>query len=369
MSVTNTPNPRRDLEVWCRDNNGGSSDSFAVRRRALITSINNLHVPQRLYMPGAESLLDDIDPLVLADRPQDVELWLPSALPSTSRDGQCIGGLARIEYRLRFAQAANALYNIRLFRRLTRVITLKTLVHITNTQGTTTRGRSVFERTKAHLSQAVSSYRVSREAIVKLAPNEEFGIWKTTFQVLNNEDIRGPGDEGSKSKSRFVQSWIWMTAPRTSTSTKDPDLDAALRIEWCKAQERARRYEEEVELVLEEMRRTLVTFEYNACEWEQRATRSLPATLDPTTVAGAAAYAYKQAKIHRQLVTLCITDWYEILEGQPLAKPWLENYDRPPKSQCRRLGCNVKLFHSSSPAPRVDAHDANNAPSGCDQDT
>jgi len=228
----------------------------------------------------------------------------------------------------------------------------------------------VFERTKAHLSQAVSTYRVSREAIAKLAPNEEFGIWKTVFLVLKNEDIRGPGDEGSKSKSRFVQSWIWMTASRISTSTEDPDLDAALRVEWCKAQERARRYEEEVELVLEEMRRTLVTFEYNACEWEKRATRPLPTNLDPTTVAGAAAYAHKQAKIHRQLIPTFINDWYEILEGQPLAAPWLESYDRPPKNQRRRLECNVKLFHSSSPAPPVDARDVNDdAPSNCEPDT
>jgi len=313
-------------------------------------------------MPGAETLLDNIDPVLLADRPQDIELWLPSALPSISRDVQCVAGLPRLEYRLRFAQAANALHGICLFRRLTRAITLKSLVHITNTQGTTTRGRGVFERTKAHLSEVVSTYRVSRKAIANLAPNEEFGGWKAVFLVLKNEDIRGPGDEGSKSKSRFVQSWIWTTAPRVSTSSKDPDLDAALRVEWCKAQERAKRYEEELELVIEEMRRTLVTFEHNAREWEERAARPLPATLDAATVAGAAAYAHKQANIHRELIKVFINDWYEILEGQPLAASWLKNYSRPPKRHRRRLECNVKLYHSSSPAPHVDAFNVDETP-------
>ena len=313
-------------------------------------------------MPGAGALLDNIDPVLLADRPQDVELWLPSALPSASRDVQCVMGLPRLEYRLRFAQAANALHGIRLFRRLTRAITLKSLVHITNTQGTTTRGRGVFERTKAHLSQAVSTYRVSRRAIAKLAPNEEFGDWKAVFLVLNKEDIRGPGDEGSKSKSRFVQSWIWSTASRVTFSTDDPDLDAALRVEWCKAQERAKRYEEELELVIEEMRRTLVTFEYNARQWEQRAVHPLPATLDATTVAGVAAYAHKQANTHHQLIQVFINNWYEILEGQPLAASWLSNYSRPPKNQRRRLECNVKLYHSSSLAPHVDAFSVDETP-------
>lgn len=314
-------------------------------------------------MPGAEYLLDALDPTLLADRPQDIDLWLPSALPSASRDAQCVGGLARLEYRLRFAAAANALHDIRLLRRLTRIITLKSLVHITNTQGTTTRGRGVFERTKAHISRAVITYRVSRDAIVALAPDEDFGAWKTVLLVLKNEDIRGPGNEDSKSKSRFIQSWIWTTAPRTSTSATDPDLDAALRVEWCKAQERAKRYEEEVELVIEEMRRTLVTFDLNAREWEQRATRRLPPCLDAATVAGVAAYARKQADTHRQLIQVFINDWYEVLTEHPVTASWLKNYSRPAKTLRRRLECNVKLFHSSSPASEADVRGVDETPS------
>ena len=93
---------------------------------------------------------------------------------------------------------------------------------------------------------------------MSLAPNEEFGHWKDTLFELKNDDIRGPGhDESERSKSRYVQSWIW-TTPQSGTSIEDlnpnnPNLHVAVRIEWCKAQERAKRYEEEVELVVEEM--------------------------------------------------------------------------------------------------------------------
>ena len=93
-----------------------------------------------------------------------------------------------------------------------------------------------------------------RKAIANLAPDEEFGPWKASLLELRNEDVQGPGcDKNQPSKSCFVQSWIWTTAPQVSASPEDPDLQVALRVEWAKAQERAKRYEEEVELVVEEM--------------------------------------------------------------------------------------------------------------------
>ena len=218
----------------------------------------------------------------------------------------------------------------------------------------------MFERTKAQLSRAVSTYRVSRKAVAKLAPDEEFGSWKAALLELKNKDVRGPGDEGAKSKSRFIQSWIWSTAPRTSISPSDPDLDAALRVEWCKAQERARCYEEEEELVIEEMRRTLVMFEVTACEWDKRSASPSLSTLDATAAIGVAAYGAKQAAMHRQLIDVFINDWYEFIKGNPLADSWLKNYTPPPKDSRHRLECNVKLFHSASTP--VVARDVNETP-------
>ncbi|KAK7457778.1 hypothetical protein VKT23_010117 [Stygiomarasmius scandens] len=43
-----------------------------------------------------------------------------------------------------------------------------------------------------------------------------------------------------------------------------------IRVEWCKAYARAKRWEEEVILVKEEMRRCLVTLEHNAQVWDGR---------------------------------------------------------------------------------------------------
>ena len=91
-------------------------------------------------------------------------------------------------------------------------------------------------------------------AILNLAPNEEFGPWRETLLELRNGDIHRPGcDQSQPSNSRFVQSWIWMMAPHVLASPEDPDLQATLQAKWAKAQERAKCFEEEVELIVEEM--------------------------------------------------------------------------------------------------------------------
>ena len=253
-----------------------------------------------------------------------------------------------------------ALHDVRLSRRLLRILTAKSQTHITNTQRPGTRTRSVFDKAKANLSRAVSTYRTSRKAIADLAPNEEFGLWKDTLRELKDGDIRGPGKEepGVSTSRSAPQSWIWTTGLR-APSPGDSDLDIVLRVEWCKAQELAKRYEEEVQLVIEEMRRTLVTFEWNAHEWEQCA--ALPNPVGDATAAGITAYAYKQANVQRSLIKVFINDWYEVLTDQPHAAPWLREYSPPAENRRRRLVNNVRLYHPSS-SQLVDTHDIDEVP-------
>ena len=273
-----------------------STSSYLGQRQALAKSIANLYVPHRLYIPGSKPLQDAIDTVTLVNQPKNVELRLPSTLPSTSRDTQCTSSLLQLEYQLHYAQAMHALHNIQNSRRLMRILALKTQSHIANTQRTAMRTRGLFNKVKVKLNQAVSMYRVSWKAIGSLAPNEEFGPWKETLLQLQDSDIRGPGREDSEpSESRFIQSWIWTTTSQHSTLPNDPDLQATLRIEWCKTQERAKRYEEEVQLVVEEMRRTLAYLEWNSQEWEFLAT-SPPQVTQQLTVQCSPALLHMQTR-------------------------------------------------------------------------
>ena len=307
-------------------------------------------------MPGCKPLFDEsANPILLIDHPEDVQLWPPSALPPESCRTWCVEDLPQIEYRLRLAQAGDALHDIRHLRRLIRAILTKTQAHIANTQRTSSRTRSLLDKVQSKQARAVSAYRVARAAIGKLAPNEEFGLWKKTLLELKDCDIRGPGREAYEpSESRHVQSWIWMAVPQTSTSTStsSDDIACALQVEWCKGQERAQRYEEEVQLVVEEMRRTLAYFEWDMREWKAFGSNppDVPAA-DAQTQVGVSSYAFKQADIRRRLMETCLGDWFNILEVHSLGSSWLRRFPRPPDNKCHRLLSNVKLYHSTPSVP------------------
>jgi hypothetical protein len=203
---------------------------------------------------------------------------------------------------------------------------------------------------------------------MRLAPNEEFGQWKKILQELRRQDISGPAREGDEvSTSGYVPSWIWRTPHQGSASTYDQDFRSALRVEWCKAQARATRYEEEVQLVTEEMRRTLAFFNWFACDWEAKATTPAGYSgVDKRTLAGISSYAYKQVAIYRKLIAVFVSDWYKCLETKSLGSSWIHQYPRPPSTKRRRLVSNVRLHHPK-PAPNKD--DLNIVGSDSDSDS
>ena len=332
------------------DGDDPTENSFHDQRRKLSRNINAIRVSQRLYMTGIGHLLDEINPVLLADRPEIVPLWFPSDLLLSTRGEWCVADLPRLEYRLRYAMAVNALHEVRRFRRFAQAATAKTQSHISNTQKTGTRANGQLDRIQQRVTRAANTYRACWSAIQRLAPDEEFGPWKNTLRELRREDVRGPGREKDEtSQSRHVPSWIWQTLLPGPVPGNDQDLYSALRVEWCKAQERATRYEEEVQLVAEEMRRTLVFFEWLACQWEDRATT--PSMSGPgvegAVVAGTSAYAHKQAVVYSKMVDVFVNDWYGHLKTKSLGSSWLQCYRSPSATKRRRLPSNVRLYHST----------------------
>ena len=133
-----------------------------------------------------------------------------------------------------------------------------------------------------------------------------------------------------------------------------------MRVEWCKAQERATRYEEEIILVVEEMRRTLAYFKWLTCDWEKRAV-SPPVDgpgVDDTIRKGTSAYAYRQAEVYHKMTDVFISSWYECLKEKGLGSPWLKQYSPPSQTKRRRLVSLVKLYHSVSASPGDLPNDA-----------
>ena len=99
-------------------------------------------------------------------------------------------------------------------------------------------------------------------------------------------------------------------------------------VDWAKARERAKRFEEEVELCVEEMRRTLLFFSWKASEWERLA--ELRANSDPPPpediLQGLRAYAHRQSAMFRDMVKVFVNDWHNCLQPKGLGVDWLSGY-------------------------------------------
>lgn len=72
-----------------------------------------------------------------------------------------------------------------------------------------------------------------------------------------------------------------------------------LRCEWAKSKARADRWDEEVQLVIEEMQRVLAFLEWKASWWDRQGKAQLNVSHD--ILQGACAYAAKQAYVNRAL--------------------------------------------------------------------
>jgi hypothetical protein len=323
-------------------------------------------------MPGASALLDEIDPTAITEAPETVKIWFPSQLPPGSRDRWCIADLPQLEFDFRCAQANDALDIIRRFYGVYQVLLMKNQVHISTSQGTTTRTKALFTNFALKINQAAARYRDARVALLRLDPDERFSPWKGNIRELRRTDIRGPARNGETSESLYQASWIWQTSSlKANTGINDPELEDIMRVEWCKATARAERFQEEVELVVEEMRRTLLFFKWTVAEWEQRgAARVGEPAIDGDTMTGLRAYAARQAALYCRLVTVFIGDWYECLDRKSLGSSWLSGYERPKAYRRRRLQSNVKTYHPSASAHVDETCEAlvNEPPSDADGD-
>ncbi|KAK7025336.1 hypothetical protein VNI00_016118 [Paramarasmius palmivorus] len=92
-------------------------------------------------------------------------------------------------------------------------------------------------------------------------------------------------------------SWIWWAADGGGF-VSDESLYNGLRVEWAKLYARLRRWQEEVQLVQEEMRRTLISLEWTAKLWDRRAE---DAGFTGIHAEGASSYALRQAALFHRL--------------------------------------------------------------------
>ncbi|TFK60138.1 hypothetical protein BDN72DRAFT_872951 [Pluteus cervinus] len=263
---------------------------------------------QDVYCPGTILLRqDEATTANLIKEPWQIPLFLPSSLPSST---PCDSRLRNIEWRLRTAQAHTALDELR------RSLRLRSFLYIdkdrfSRGQRQNTRSITLIERAQVKVDAAAAKYRTAREAITKLGARLKKVGWEKEYPCLMKDDVqplrvemnrdvekkkKKKKDKEVASEGRRKVSWIWGTLVQP---LKGYILD--LRVEWCKSRARAKRWQEEVLLLKEEMRRVLAFLDFQASEWE-----------DPAQKEGSRAYALQQAGIRRELKSYFQEMWKDV---------------------------------------------------------
>ncbi|OJA15604.1 hypothetical protein AZE42_13549, partial [Rhizopogon vesiculosus] len=161
-----------------------------------------------------------------------------------------------------------------------------------------------------HIDALSAKYTASRDALVILASrldkNED---WERILKPLDRHKDAVPlkHDDGKTLGQQNI-SWIWKSSGVSNNG--DLGLQDSLRVEWCKARARAHRWEEEVQLLHEEMRHVIAFFEWHADWWDREGSRNHFSS--PQVAEGALAYAHRQAHLRRNMASHFKSIWSAI---------------------------------------------------------
>ncbi|KAL0567046.1 hypothetical protein V5O48_014951 [Marasmius crinis-equi] len=299
-------------------------------RAKILRALSKFRSVQRIDTPAVAAIISNLPepnpstPPVLAEH---INLYLPSALPLSERNRPEMSRWIAMETDFRRGQLAGALEEIRTHLFLQTRLHSQRSLHVRH-QKESTRARQVLARNKRKLQENELKFRAAWTALDCLVGRDHIG-----YRELKPEDVRSYSDADvdpfksarkvtSKRKrdqedrllaageSRRSLSWIWLGV---DTGENSGEMLEAVRIEWCKAQARQRRWSEELALVEEEMGRTLLALEQQASEWITRAPQT-------SGLANEAAHAYclQQASIRRGLSAKFSALW--ALPDQPPRK-------------------------------------------------
>jgi hypothetical protein len=105
-------------------------------------------------------------------------------------------------------------------------------------------------------------------------------------------------------------------------------LNNSLQVEWAKVLARKQRWEEEVLLIQEEMRRVVKFHKWKAEWWRGQAGHH--SDTSASVIHGVTAYAEKQAYLCECLAQSCVAIWLPMLRGNAAAQDWEACYSFKP---------------------------------------
>ncbi|KAL1724879.1 hypothetical protein EV714DRAFT_222349 [Schizophyllum commune] len=311
------------------------------KRAKLRKSVDKFRSWQRIYMPSLTDHLSHGDLGIYSkviDETEHMRLFLPSELPDAARKAACAPGVVATETTLRAAEAEQSLEDL---RRALRVKTATNQFRQANVRhiGMATRAHTAFDKIAKRVHIAKMRYRFARNCLLHLrGPGE----WERQLRPLNDEDIRALNERALTAEERAEReraralghdvdwaasdgvvlegvvnagegsrrlSWIWYVDPGQAAITES-NLNDALRVEFLKSKARRDRDREEIRLLLEEMRRTIASLDYDSEQWTQRARARQGC--DDALADGLRSYAMEQAAWRSERAALLETKWKNV---------------------------------------------------------
>ncbi|KAF7288903.1 hypothetical protein MIND_01406300 [Mycena indigotica] len=282
-------------------------------RLSLLRKLGRFRELQLVYMPGAAAFLAEAEM-----RPKCRPILLPALFKAV------LLAVVDIEERLRVSQCQNALSELRFKLHGKRWLIAYRNANVTG-QNQTTKAAKLLQSITQKADAISLRYKRGHSALVGLGVAQKY----PAFRALKAEDVCLPADGEEKdleaqqklarisvtrgmrvprnmpSSSRRVMSWIW-TAPG-AFDDQEEQLHTSMRVEWCRAMARKTRWNEEVMLLEEEMRRTLRYLEWQAKWWQQQAERR--EDVEAELKNGLQAYAYRAAAQCTQVLTHFKLKW------------------------------------------------------------
>ena len=327
----------------------GQKASLLENRAALLYQIEQWRRVQAVYMPGT---LDTVptDPVSLERvKAESLKLWLPSQLDAEDRVVICLGGVINSEQELRLAQLEDSLSGLRRARRTRLGLITFHKVQLTGQgQKVQTKSQAAMQSIQDRIDRYVRRYRTARDALLRLDPR---GSWAELYLPLTDNDNRGPMKELQEvpgSDGQYAPSWIWRS---NTTAISREEVNEDMRVEWAQCVARAERWEEEVTLLQEEMRRVVQFLEWRSGDWLAKVD-SRVGTVTPAVHSGLSAYAKKQSAVFHNLAVRFCQRWRSALISLSLPHKWAteflethkEQLDDPDKLKKKKMK-RVKIPH------------------------
>ncbi|KAG2090914.1 uncharacterized protein F5147DRAFT_748193 [Suillus discolor] len=299
---------QRRLKVYRKKQGRHPTDT---QLECITSKINTWRHLQILYTPAAQLMESRAEsPTSDVIESENSQLWLPSAL--CSKHKHCNERLLTTEWDLRYAQAGDALEEIRQSLRLQDYMYTFKRDWICG-QIANTCAQNALSRVESRAMAAADKYRAALSDLARVLPKDG---WDHRYKVLDKKtDVRGI-------EGRRQLSWIWLV--EGVGDDKDEMVQDSLRIEWCKARARSMRWAEEVELLQEEMRWVSCFLKWHATWWKKKIAECTLATAADNE--GLSGYACRQAQLREDLTDCFEKKWAGALETMVACEANLDLY-------------------------------------------